>query len=249
MRKHVLPILLAMLIVLTMSGCGKKDERIQVAEMEAYIAAPVETEMLLGFTLFTLNENKDLLEKMDEMVFVGFGDNSEEWIEITDAATDRIGVTDKFSAYELLISYQGKRAGVEDVDELKFLHNGKTITVPIEEIVFDFGEDTGAAYADTWESPGASSNGTELVCSYLYDESVDAVRIYYGEDDYVDLTADEIANGEVYIPLEKDAAINYICTKVELEVDGKTYTTYGHGCYCGAMSVDDDTMEQMWMND
>ena len=246
MKRRVLSMLLAILMVLTISGCGKKDERILVAEMAGYIAAPIETKMPLSFTFFTLNKNKDLLAKMEGISFVGFGDDGGEWIDITDSAIERIAVTDKFTTYALTITYLGKQKGIQEVDELMFWLDGKNITVPIEEVVFDFGEDTGAEYADTWEAPAASSNAAQLVCSYTYDEEVDAVRIYYSEEDYVELTADEIAKGEVYIPLDNDAFINYICTKVELEADGEVYTTYGHGCYCGAMSVEEDVLEHLW---
>jgi len=250
MKKHILSILLVLLLVFTLFGCGKKRPEIAVMEMPAYIAAPVGEERLFAFTFFTLTENEELIEQIKGMTFVNFGDEAVEMIDVKDSSIECIAAEDtKYTTYALYITCQGKKTGLQKVDELVFLLDGKNITIPMEEVVFDFGEDTGAAYADTWESPAASSNAAELVCSYTYDEAVDAVRIYYGEDDYVELTADEIAKGEVYIPLDNDAFINYICTKVELEVDGEVYTTYGHGCYCGAMSVDDDTMEQMWMND
>ena len=119
MKKHILSILLVLLLVFTLVGCDKKQPEIAVMEMSASIAAPVGEEQLFEFTFFTRTENKALIEQIKGMTFVNFGNEALEMIDVKDSSIECTATEDKkYTTYALYITWQGKKAGIQEVDEL-----------------------------------------------------------------------------------------------------------------------------------
>ena len=58
---------------------------------------------------------------------------------------------------------------------------------------------------DVWSSPAASSNPEQLLCNYQFSDMVDACKIYYAPDQFMELSAEQLSDGEILIPWIKAA--------------------------------------------
>lgn len=246
-RISFLSFMLALLLLL----CGCRTEKhIGVFEMPAYIAVPQNTENGIAFTLFFPAQQKRLQKQLESVVSCSFENAEVYGLEVSGFSleqTDSNTPNPKYLTFGLILNYVCSRQGAFTVNQLNLICPDTVLELPLSPIYFDVGEETGNAYVDPWSSPAASSNPEQLLCNYQFSDMVDACQIYYAPDQFVELSAEQLSDGEIRIPLDQSGLMTYICTKIIIEIDGKSYTTYGKGCLCGALqTITDETLDMLY---
>lgn len=249
MKKHftLLPYILVLFFLLC--GC-QAEKHIGVYEMPAYVAVPQNSENGIAFTLFFPAQQKKLQKQLESVISCSFDGTEANDIVVSQFTLEQTSgsvPSPKYTTFGLILRYSCLQQGAFIVNQLNLICPDTVLEIPISPIYFDIGEATGEAYVDAWSSPAASSNPEQLLCNYQFSDMVDACKIYYAPDQFMELSAEQLSDGEILIPLDQSGLMTYICTKIVVEIDGQSYTTYGKGCLCGALqSITDETLDALY---
>lgn len=170
----------------------------------------------------------------------------EQTVKISDfTIEDNKGFSsNEYSSYVMTLTFNAAEKGIFKTNHIVlYTNNGNhNLSYPIGQWVFDIGEsELETEYVNTWESPAASSNRNEFAYDYkVNNKHIKMLKIWIGENTYVSDENGLPASGNIKIAGNQSAPVNYIKTKLELNIDGSRKIVYGKGCYCGAVGISDD---------
>lgn len=232
-----------------LASCGKsagnaKSPALFFAWTEGYLANPVGEESSLALTFYCKKNAAPF--SFSEIADISFEGLSEQPIsfQYTLMPLD-IDEEDGYLAYGVNFTYTPEELGVFEAESLVFtLSNNDTLSFPFGHFVFDIDE-ADSEQISTWESPAATSNSTSFPYRYLLnDGNAMLTKIQTGINRNV-----FNANGleeEGAISLEDDYSAPVVLVKAKLQIDlnGESFVSYGKGCYCGAVNAQDSILKK-----
>lgn len=213
--------------------------------MDSYISLAENSSSSIALTCFFEN-NKEPFKK--EHVYGLRFDGIEDKVQITSfniEEKESSNLSSKYSSYYFYIDYETLEKGIFQTENILInLSNSESLKYPIGSWIFDIDKHEEGEFINTWESPAASQNNSELVYDYKINDSKAKIeKIWFNIDSYISDESGLLETGTFKILNEEVAPVNYIKTKIELDVDGNHVVAYGKGCYCGASNSESSIIE------
>ena len=244
--KRVLLVFLSILMFFTAS-CSKKvtnSENIYFTWMNTYYAMGVGSEAVIALTCFCVASTQPI--NSDDITGLEFdGIQNNVLISSYEVKYSQADSSQKYSHYNVIVNFSANNQGVYETNKLIFdMKDGRSLSYLIGMCVFDVGEkETETDDIDLWSSPVASSKGDEFPYTYDTNSPDDKIiEMQVGKNQIITSANGLAAEGKIL--LHSTAPVNYIKTKIIVEVDGKNQTFYGKGCYCGGVNLTDADIEK-----
>lgn len=228
--------------VIFLGGCSinrqQKEPDHFLLWYDGYVAGGYNDTIDFSYTL--LSKSNDLETAISDVKF-----SDKQFVSIEKFSVERVKSTYKgYKFYGINLKMKLNQKGQYSPDALIVTINGKEQRLPLGTWTFDIGE-KGSEKIDTWESIAASSSSDTFSYEYtLKDASISKCNIYTNIDtsSQVSLKKKGKFSGKINIS-DSDAPLKYIKTKILYTVNGKPYSSYGQGCYCGALGLTDKNIQ------
>lgn len=251
--RHCKRIILCLLCILCLlTACGKRSSEPELffAWTQGYLASPVDEENTIALTLY---ENRALSAfDLSEIAKVSLDGVSDVDVSLQyELAPIDADSSEAYQPYALTLTYIPRRTGIYQTESVIFTLNDQTqLTYPLGRLVFEIGEEDSRTI-DTWCAPVASSNSGQFPYQYsLYHANSKLVEMKIGETTVLAAAEGLPTEGKVSLADAYSAPLVIIRSKLSIDQNGEIVTSYGKGCYCGAMGTEDSVFERSlehWM--
>lgn len=244
MKKQRIICLLCALCLLT--ACARKNDELKLffAWTQGYLASPMNEENTISLTLYQKKQAPAFVfSEIETIQLAGFSDKDIS-LEYNLAPIDVEG-REEYQPYALTLTYTPHHTGMYTAESVIFTLKDKAQFVyPVGRLVFDIGEADSHAI-DTWYAPVASSNSNNFPYQYsLYSADSKLIEMKIGETKVFAATEGLPTEGKVSLSDSYSAPLVIIRSKLSINQNGEIVTSYGKGCYCGAINAGDSIFEQ-----
>ncbi len=211
--------------------------------IDGYVAFEENSQTSFALTYY-YNKNKSYtnFNKINRMEFMNADNVSIANYTIADM---KFGKNAKYSAYSITINLLSNSIGTDSVHYLKIYTDTINYKIyPIGSWFFDIGpKESNPDLLDTWSSPVITDNSSEFPYSYkVISKNIKIRELWYGENQFLE-SADGLKYENKVNITSSTAPVKYIKSKIIVEKNNQIYTVYGKGCYSGAMSTSDESIE------